>query len=266
MSGNHYYAAQTVGGCESDTRLDVTVTIADPSAPTGNASQDFCSNESPLVDDISLTGSNLIFYNDQGEIVDQTTILTDGTIYTVTQVVNGCESDQSFIVTVHLDSIQLFIDTIINTRCNRNDGIAVVEANYGEEPYSYVFSNGVTDDTATELGVGSYEVIVTDANGCMDTIQFSMECTINLVPEFISLGGGGNDVWIIDAEETAEIQIYNRWGNLVFKASPYNNDFDGHSNVGGTLGTDYLPSGTYYYIIDHKNGETPESGYIEIVH
>jgi gliding motility-associated-like protein len=93
-----------------------------------------------------------------------------------------------------------------------------------------------------------------------------MNCSIQFVPQFLSLGGGGNDVWIIHAEPQAEIKIFNRWGNLVFSASPYLDDFDGHSNVGGVLGDDYLPSGTYYYIIDHKNGESPEVGYIEIVH
>jgi hypothetical protein len=42
-------------------------------------------------------------------------------------------------------------------------------------------------------------------------------------------------------------------------------DFNGKSNQGGTLGDDYLPSGTYFYVIDYKNGEKPVSGYIEFV-
>ncbi|MDD3876450.1 MAG: HYR domain-containing protein, partial [Bacteroidales bacterium] len=37
-----YYASQTIGGCESDTRLAVTVTVADPASPTGTSAQSFC--------------------------------------------------------------------------------------------------------------------------------------------------------------------------------------------------------------------------------
>ena len=42
-SGTTYYASQTVGACESTTRLAVTVTIGATSPPTGAASQSFCS-------------------------------------------------------------------------------------------------------------------------------------------------------------------------------------------------------------------------------
>src|ERR1019366_5606513 len=43
----HYYATQTVNGCESSARLDVTATIlTDAPTPTGTATQPFCSSAS----------------------------------------------------------------------------------------------------------------------------------------------------------------------------------------------------------------------------
>jgi hypothetical protein len=173
---------------------------------------------------------------------------------------------QSLTVTVLIDSMQLVLDSTLNSICNQSTGSAYVQALYGTSPLSIEFSNGTVGTYTTGLAQGSYQVTIIDGNGCQDELTFEIGCDFSLIPEFVHIGHIGNGQWEVNVEPTAEIQIYNRWGNLVFKASPYLDDFDGHSNVGGTLGTDYLPSGTYFYIIDHKNGETPESGYIEIVH
>src|SRR5690606_2837431 len=47
-----------------------------------------------------------------------------------------------------------------------NDGEAAVVITGGTAPYSYLWSNGATTDTATGLTAGNYVVTVTDANGC----------------------------------------------------------------------------------------------------
>jgi len=46
--------------------------------------------------------------------------------------------------------------------------------------------------------------------------------------------------------------IYNQWGDQVFHAQPYNNDWQ------GTYNGDDLPVGTYYYVIDLNDGTTPQ--------
>ena len=50
--------------------------------------------------------------------------------------------------------------------CN---GSAVVTASSGEAPYTYLWSDGGTTATRSELCPGTYEVEVTDANGCLGT-------------------------------------------------------------------------------------------------
>lgn len=47
-----------------------------------------------------------------------------------------------------------------------------------------------------------------------------------------------------------ELIIFNRWGDIIFEASPYNNDWDGR-NADGSL----VPEGTYYYILRLDIGE-----------
>ena len=61
----------------------------------------------------------------------------------------------------------------------------------------------------------------------------------------------GNKIW-----------IYNRWGNLVYKASDYANKWDGVSNVSGIYIGKKVPSGTYFYVLDLNNNTKPIQGYV----
>ncbi|MEZ5107002.1 MAG: gliding motility-associated C-terminal domain-containing protein, partial [Draconibacterium sp.] len=69
----------------------------------------------------------------------------------------------------------------------------------------------------------------------------------------------------------AKIEIFNRWGNKIYEKENYGNTglgateawWDGRANVGWTVGSDILPAGTYYYILDFNDGKTKsKAGYI----
>ncbi len=74
-----------------------------------------------------------------------------------------------------------------------------------------------------------------------------------------------NFIQIDNLVETDLVSIYNRWGDLVFEMKNYQNDnierrFNGRSNVGGSKD---LPTGTYFYVIKRKAGESV-SGYLSL--
>ena len=52
-----------------------------------------------------------------------------------------------------------------------------------------------------------------------------------------------------------QLQVYNRWGNIVYKNDDYQNEWDGRG-TGNLLGQD-LPSGTYFYVVQasYPSGE-----------
>jgi len=57
-----------------------------------------------------------------------------------------------------------------NVSCNGyNNGSAVANVNGGQSPFSYLWSNGVTTKTNSNIGAGTYTVTVTDNNGCTKT-------------------------------------------------------------------------------------------------
>ena len=83
------------------------------------------------------------------------------------------------------------------------------------------------------------------------------------VPNVFSPNGDGiNDVWKIKYLEYypgASIQVYNRFGQLVFTSVGYDKAWD------GTYQGNPLPVGTYYYVINPKNGRSIISGAVTLI-
>jgi gliding motility-associated-like protein len=87
----------------------------------------------------------------------------------------------------------------------------------------------------------------------MDTIMFELEdCETVKIPDAFSPNGDGvNDAFFITNLQhypQNNIQIFNRWGALVYSSSPYKGDWDGTSQEAATIGSQ-LPVSTYYYVL-----------------
>ncbi|MEI8203469.1 MAG: hypothetical protein WCH34_10685, partial [Bacteroidota bacterium] len=107
VNGNHYYASQTTNGCESSSRLNVTVTVnTTPGAPIGNASQTFCLSTSPTVANLSATGTAVKWYNaaSGGSVYLSTDALVNGNHYYASQTVSGCEGSARLDVTATISA------------------------------------------------------------------------------------------------------------------------------------------------------------------
>ena len=78
-------------------------------------------------------------------------------------------------------------------------------------------------------------------------------------------GDGQNETLVIEPVMEAPnntLQIYNRYGLLVYKKDGYNNDFDGRSNADLTIQKDAgLEDGIYYYIITFHDLRERHQGY-----
>jgi gliding motility-associated-like protein len=86
---------------------------------------------------------------------------------------------------------------------------------------------------------------IIDADQCDDAVQIPNGFTPN--------GDGYNDFFVITGIEKFprnSIQIFNRWGNIVFSTDDYQNDWSGKSTSQYNIGDDNLPTGTYYYMFD----------------
>jgi len=88
------------------------------------------------------------------------------------------------------------------------------------------------------------------------------------VPEIITPNGDDeNDVLKIDGIEyfpDNTLQIYNRYGHIVYQKKAYDNTWGGYSNKGSLFGNKPLPSGTYYYTLIYNEGRNRQAGFIYI--
>ena len=65
----------------------------------------------------------------------------------------------------------VFTNPVCNAAC---DGTAVATPTNGTAPFTFQWDNGQTTQTATALCAGTYSVLITDANGCTVTANFTL--------------------------------------------------------------------------------------------
>ena len=92
--------------------------------------------------------------------------LSAGT-YTVTVTdANNCSAEETITISEPGNALSANISTTAAT-CGSNNGTIDVVVNGGTTPYQYTWTNGIPDlSNPTNLAAGTYEVTVTDANGC----------------------------------------------------------------------------------------------------
>jgi gliding motility-associated-like protein len=110
-----------------------------------------------------------------------------------------------------------------------------------------------------------YNLKVIARGGCSDTSGVFVKVlkTPRIPNAFSPNGDGINDTWDIPYLDTypgAIIDIFNRYGQLVYHSVGYKRAWDGKINAGGDL-----PVGVYYYLIEPKNGRPAIKGSVTIL-
>ncbi|RMG87549.1 MAG: hypothetical protein D6714_02145 [Bacteroidetes bacterium] len=172
--------------------------------------------------------------------------------YTITDG-DGCVFQNQ--VTVVGATEPLSIATVLKTPescAPAADGRILVSVSGGVSPYDLNWSNGATGPDLPQLAAGTYTVTVTDAAGCTQTAGYDLfelcKDGSKIVYDVLTPNDDGqNDVWYIEGIENYPnntVEVYNRWGNLVWRASGYLNTWRGTNTKG-----EKLPAGGYYYIL-----------------
>ena len=159
---------------------------------------------------------------------------------------------------------------IIQPGCSRDDGfINFIISGGNDNNYQVLYEDQTYSlgiDESIQVPSGQHEFVITDSQGCeseiliIDITPISEDC-LTIPSLFTPNGDGLNDIWEIGGIEDfpdAEINIYNRWGQLIFKSSGnyFGNEWD------GTFNNKLLPFAVYYYTIDpvNENGKTYNGG------
>jgi len=109
-----------------------------------------------------------------------------------------------------------------------------------------------------------YTLTVTSDKGCNTNDQVFVKVLKKPeIPNIFSPNGDGiHDKWVIKFLETypgCTVEIFNRYGQRIYYSTGYSIPWD------GTINGKPVPVGTYYYIVDPKNGRQKQAGYVDIV-
>ena len=142
--------------------------------------------------------------------------------------------------------------------------------NYLWSPNTSLSSASIANPSADPDSTFSWQVRVTDLNGCKDIDSVTVfvirndTCGLHVFNVITPNSDGFNEGWWIDGIASFpenSVKIFNRWGIQVWAANNYDNKkvvWKGQNNSG-----EPLPTGTYYYVIHVKN--TTYSKWVELV-
>jgi gliding motility-associated-like protein len=205
---------------------------------------------------------------------------------TVTVTVTGV-NDTPLAVDDNTSAIE-DITVIIDVMGNDNLGdvptsIITVDAITSEGGTAVINNNGTPADMSDDFieftaangftGTDTFSYTIEDSDGERSTATVTI--VISLSPDTLVIykgfspnGDGSNDEWIIDGillYPNNTIQVFNRWGNLVYQEVGYDNQtkvWFGQSNKGWVIGGNELPDGTYFYMVNLGDGNEVRSGYV----
>ncbi len=144
-----------------------------------------------------------------------------------------------------------------------NDGLSDVVEGGGDD----IDQNGQIDTNSLVDGTNLPD---SDQDSVPDFRDIDIVACLTVYNEFTPNGDGENDTFIItcieeDKYKNNRLEIYNRWGVMVYSKIRYDNSWTGTSTGRLTIGGDNkLPSGTYFYSLDAGDGSEPKVGWVYI--
>lgn len=294
ISGDNFISVTaSLQGCPSDTSADIVITgdLAPKLQANAGADIAICPGEEIILNALDAPPASgawssfddLVVFDD--EVNPNTTVgpLPPGIYYmTWTLSYASCVNYSSDSVEVEIVPAPIVFPDTVNVPFGiTEEFIVTLNDSITGIPYTLEVTMPATKGNALHAGNGifrytpnigfvgtdmlRYRVCSTDCPGeCSETfvvIRVGDEDDCFVPTLFTPNDDGINDRLIVPCLETArfpdnEIIIFNEWGDVVYKAAPYLNDWNGR--VSGNA----LPVGTYFYIMDFGDGSTPRRSFL----
>jgi gliding motility-associated-like protein/uncharacterized repeat protein (TIGR01451 family) len=260
-------SSEAPGGDEDDSSDDITDISDDPNNSTDN---DDNGDNNP--DDPTVTLVTSIFDLEVVKVVNELRPIVGAQVIFTIEVANiGNVTATNVVIGEQIPSGYEFVSYIstTGTYSEFDDEWIVGQLNPDQVE--------ILEITVEVLGIGDYLNIafVQDADGGNDVSPDNNEddaivdpICLTIYNEFSPDGDGINETFVIDCLErfpNNKLEVFNRWGNVVYSVKGYQNDWQGTTNGRVVINqSDELPVGTYYYVLGLGDGSEPKVGWLYI--
>ena len=170
-AGSYSVTVTDAEGCT----VNSSATVEDSSSPmvSINRENSTCGEENGSLSANASGGTSPYTYSwSNGANTPNQVNLSAGTYSLTVTDAAGCSAESS--ATIEDSDAPTASASATPTSCGENNGSATVDATGGNAPYSYVWSSADTDNMIDGLEPGTYDVTVTDANGCTDVASVTV--------------------------------------------------------------------------------------------
>lgn len=177
-AGTYGVTVTDTNGCTAST--PVTVNGANAPSVTTSITPTGCSvaNGTATANPTGGTPGYTYLWSDS-QTSQTATGLTAGTYFITVTDTNGCIAVTSANVSVTASPLVTIVGNPAG--CTVNNGSAIATPNGGTAPFTYLWNNGLTTDTVTDLTSGTYTITITDINGCTATNSVNIPVANNPV-------------------------------------------------------------------------------------
>lgn len=282
QSGTYAVEATNSFGCTS-TSTNTSIVVFPNNINLNVSYTDTVCSSAPF--NIVASGTNVASY--LWNTGDTTAILnpsiTSQAVYSITMTDNnGCTADSTFSVEVYPypnaldDNNTTGQDTAVITYVILNDNMSGTLSVSLDPVHGTTSIIGDSIEYIPELGYSGtdyFEYVLcskycpTQCDTARVTILINEVVQLAIPGGFSPNGDGQNDIFNIQGLENYpqnSLTVINRWGDIIYTAQPYNNDWDGSSNSGINIAGDHVTDGTYFYVFITSPGAEPIKGSVEI--
>ncbi|WP_298532709.1 gliding motility-associated C-terminal domain-containing protein [uncultured Algibacter sp.] len=288
--GTYTYTVTSVAPCSPEDAAEIIVVINDtPAVVVLNPSPEYCLIDNPTVADLasSISSTGTVNWYEDAELslplLDSDSLVDEEDYFATQTNSTGCESSVAIQVDVIINDAPTPTLKDSNADYCISDGPTINDLSlniyeFDKETDNVVWydaeTGGTAYDSTSTLTNTTYYAALTDAtSGCESSVRLSVTpdvtaCEKPKIPDGFSPNGDGvNDTLDIDFLSILYpdfmMEIYNRYGNIVYKGGADTPRFDGTSNQSRSISDGDLPVGVYFYIFNFNDGENaPEQGRI----
>ena len=286
--GFYYLTVTDTFGCSGQDTLEIFYDAPPTAYVTGGGS---------ICDDGETTTE--VYFNFDGLLPwDLTYTLTDTNGSVLYKTFNNIDTSKDTISTLDAGSYEIVLAADVNDCIASDSGIANVIVNPLPTPFIIPSEILIYDTDSIELEVGDYQwyawlkedeeydtlffptyfvsdsglyyVWVEDTNGCRNksdlaVVQLQPHTDLFIPNSFTPNGDEHNELFKVQGIHIKDyyIQIYNRWGELMFESNNIKKSWDGIYNYA------LVPKGVYYYhikVLGEDNREVELSGNINVIY